>query len=96
MIGTAYYPEPGSPPGKIFYLKPGLRGGEPADVLAYAREYAEFPHQSTSDQWFDEPQFESYRALGHHTMTSVINELVSLLDPKGIVTERNGDKAASP
>ena len=25
-----------------------------------------FPHQSTADQFFDEAQFESYRALGAH------------------------------
>jgi hypothetical protein len=79
MIGTANYPEPDSRPCKIFYMKPGLRGGEPADILAYAREYATFPHQTTNDQWFDEPQFESYRALGHHTMTSVVNELTAML-----------------
>jgi len=80
MIGTARYPEPGTPPGKIFYIKPGLRGGEPADVLAYAREFTEFPHQSTNDQWFDEPQFESYRALGHHTLSSVEEHLIQLFD----------------
>jgi Patatin-like phospholipase len=80
IIGTVHYPEPGAPPGKILYLKPGLRGGEPADVLAYAREFADFPHQSTDDQWFDEPQFESYRALGRHTMSSVVTNLIELFD----------------
>jgi len=79
MIGTAHYPEPDSRPGKILYVKPGLRGGESADILAYAREYATFPHQTTNDQWFDEPQFESYRALGRHTMTSIVNELTTML-----------------
>jgi hypothetical protein len=78
MIGTAHYPEPGSRAGKILYIKPGLRGGEPADILAYAREYADFPHQTTNDQWFDEPQFESYRALGHYTMSAVMSELARL------------------
>jgi len=29
-----------------------------------------FPHQSTGDQWFDESQFESYRALGYHIAKS--------------------------
>jgi hypothetical protein len=34
--------------------------------LEYAARSAEFPHQSTGDQWFDESQFESYRKLGYH------------------------------
>jgi hypothetical protein len=33
-------------------------------VWHYAELHQTFPHQSTADQWFDELQFESYRALG--------------------------------
>ena len=36
-------------------------------MLRYAALHAEFPHQSTADQFFSESQFESYRALGYHT-----------------------------
>jgi hypothetical protein len=28
-----------------------------------------FPHEPTSDQFFDEEQWESYRALGEHEMS---------------------------
>ena len=42
-IGTIHYPEPGAPTGKILYLKPGLRGGEFADIVAYASQLAGFP-----------------------------------------------------
>jgi hypothetical protein len=45
-------------------VKLAVTGTEPAHVLDYRREHPEFPHQSTSDQIFDEAQFESYRALG--------------------------------
>jgi lipase (class 3)/patatin-like phospholipase len=38
----------------------------PAHVTAYLRENPNFPHQSTMDQFFDDAQFESYRALGVH------------------------------
>jgi hypothetical protein len=55
-----------TPPGVLLYLKPSLTGDEPADLLRYKAEHPEFPHQSTADQWFDESQFESYRALGQH------------------------------
>jgi hypothetical protein len=27
--------------------------------------FHDFPHQSTAEQWFDEPQLESYRVLGY-------------------------------
>ena len=70
-IGTIRYPEPGAPTGKILYLKPGLRGGESADIVAYGRSSREFPHEPTGDQWFDELQFEAYRALGEHAMQLV-------------------------
>jgi len=36
----------------------------PDDVWQYFDKHVTFPHQSTADQWFDELQFESYRALG--------------------------------
>jgi hypothetical protein len=52
--------------GFIVYVKPGLRGDEPADVRHYAASNATFPHQPTSDQTFDEQQWESYRRLGDH------------------------------
>jgi patatin-like phospholipase len=38
----------------------------PDDVWRYRELNPTFPHQSTADQWFDEWQFESYRALGEY------------------------------
>lgn len=52
--------------GYILYIKAAMSGDEPQDVAQYRREHPEFPHQSTADQFFDEPQFESYRRLGLH------------------------------
>jgi hypothetical protein len=51
--------------GELIYIKPCLNVKLPQDVLAYARTAYTFPHQSTADQFFDEAQFESYRALGY-------------------------------
>lgn len=64
--GDIYYPDdaPEKPSGTLIYLKPCLIPNLPQDVLAYARQNATFPHESTADQFFDESQFESYRALG--------------------------------
>jgi hypothetical protein len=61
----------GATPGKLIYIKPGLIGSEPRDVIHYHAQNTAFPHESTADQWFSESQFESYRALGSH----IIQEL---------------------
>ena len=64
--------------GVVVYLKPGLSEKQPnlsVDVRQYAIENASFPHQTTADQWFDEAQFESYRALGRQSAGLVVNTL---------------------
>jgi hypothetical protein len=63
--------DPGLKDGVLLYLKPTLLGDEPVDVANYARTHASFPHQSTTEQWFDEAQFESYRMLGLQTVAAV-------------------------
>ncbi|MDQ6663230.1 MAG: patatin-like phospholipase family protein [Acidobacteriota bacterium] len=60
--------DPNAPDGRILYIKPTLNGNEPRDVLHYASTDASFPHQPTTDQSYNESQFESYRRLGHHTI----------------------------
>lgn len=57
--------DPGAQSGTLLYIKPSLLGTECADVLNYRKTNKAFPHQTTADQWFDETQFESYRALGY-------------------------------
>jgi hypothetical protein len=57
--------------GQILYFKSCLTGEEPNDVRDYGRLHPEFPQQSTEDQWFDESQFESYRALGFTAANSI-------------------------
>jgi hypothetical protein len=63
-VGKIYYLD-GSE-GTLVYIKPSLTGDEPEDVTQYHCAHADFPHESTADQWFAESQFESYRALGLH------------------------------
>ena len=62
---------PDAPDGTILYLKATLSGDEPTDVRHFATADPLFPHDSTSNQFFDEARFESYRALGVHTVLSV-------------------------
>jgi hypothetical protein len=65
-IGRIRYPECPGRPNWIIYMKNSLTGNEPAPVLNYKRSQPAFPHESTADQFFDDAQFESYRALGDH------------------------------
>ena len=65
---------PQARPGWLLYIKPALNGElapVPYDVFSYAQRSTDFPHETTTDQWFDESQFESYRALGEHIMARV-------------------------
>ena len=73
VVGRIRYPEPGSSPGWLLYVKASLTGDEPADVQEYQRSATEFPQQSTLNQFFSESQFESYRRLGLHISRTVID-----------------------
>lgn len=64
---------PDAPNGVILYLKATLSGDEPVDVLNFAATDPAFPHDPTSDQFFDEARFESYRTLGFHTVLTFTN-----------------------
>jgi hypothetical protein len=63
--------DPDAEDGVLIYLKPSLTGNEPADVLHYASERPTFPHETTTDQFFSEAQFESYRRLGLHVVEEI-------------------------
>jgi hypothetical protein len=52
--------------GWLLYLKSSFTGDEDETVQEYRAKNPAFPHESTADQFFDEGQFESYRALGFH------------------------------
>src|SRR4029078_2873086 len=56
--------------GVLIYLKPSVYNEEylPRDVYNYMQSSPDFPHDSTSAQFFSESQFESYRALGRHVI----------------------------
>ncbi len=56
-------------PHCLVYVKPTMTGQEPADLAEYLINNPSFPHQPTSDQFFDESQWESYRMLGEHMAT---------------------------
>jgi Patatin-like phospholipase len=56
----------GGQKGYLVYIKSSLTGDENDYIRDYARRNDSFPHETTSDQFFSEEQFEVYRALGFH------------------------------
>lgn len=62
IIGTLEYND-GSQ-GYLIYVKTTLINGLSEDIYGYRRQNSSFPDETTSDQFFDEQQFEAYRELG--------------------------------
>lgn len=62
------------PAGTLIYIKAGLNGTEPPDVLQYSRTHPTFPHEATANQFFTESQFESYRHLGSFVFGQIVDE----------------------
>ena len=70
--------EEGCGDGTILYIKPALHGTEPAGIASYAAAHPTFPHETTTDQWFTESQFESYRSLGFEIASTALRTTVTL------------------
>jgi hypothetical protein len=65
-------------PGQLVYIKPTMRARQDTadyDVYSYWRTAPLFPHEPTSDQWFSESQFESYRMLGSRSVQQIAGGL---------------------
>jgi hypothetical protein len=80
IVGTINYgknAKGASETGYLLYLKSSITADEPADVEEYRRENPEFPQQPTSDQFFSESQFESYRRLGLHVARTTFDHIQS-------------------
>ncbi|MCA9202953.1 MAG: hypothetical protein KDA59_07900, partial [Planctomycetales bacterium] len=76
--------------GLLVYVKPSFTGTESADLQQYRREHPEFPHQPTSDQFYDRDQVESYRHLGYRIGAALVSALPPARDlwtDKAINTE---------
>ena len=82
-FGVINYPQAdgAGEPGYLIYVKPGLHGNEAAGIRAYAGSHADFPHESTGDQFFSESQFESYRALGYDIMDGLLTRAQKAATP---------------
>ncbi|MFC6670587.1 patatin-like phospholipase family protein [Marinobacterium aestuariivivens] len=84
--------------GEILYIKTALCDNLSADIYAYWRANPSFPNQTTSDQFFDEMQFDCYRQLGFEVMSGLlangdasVEQLFARLRP-----EEKADKPVAP
>jgi hypothetical protein len=93
--------------GYLIYIKSSLTGDEDADIEQYRDGHTAFPHEPTSDQFFAEDQFESYRRLGYHiakltfrdvehepTLVEMARSLVNLWAPSSDGSEFVGQAEA--
>lgn len=82
----------------LLIIKPTLTGSEAMDVLQYQRTHPLFPQEPTSDQYFDEAQWESYRKLGEHIGTELFTSVAkpgpgwspALFTPPTVPDRRSG------
>ncbi len=72
-LGTIKYSE--TETGFLLLFRLTMTGDEKDHVADYKRRYANFPHQSTADQVFDETQYEAYRSLGETAATGLLEQV---------------------
>lgn len=75
----------GETEGKLLYIKSSLLAEDKndhisADVIEYAKRHLRFPHDDTSDQFFTEQQFESYRKLAECIATKMLADAPPIRD----------------
>ena len=76
LLAVVRYENRTMPESLILFVKPAVAGNEPPDLREYEHSHPAFPNEPTTDQFFDEAQWESYRKLGE-----TIGQ--QLLDPGG-------------
>ena len=64
--------------GEILYIRPVLCADLSADIYSYWRAHPSFPDEPTSEQFFAEPQFEAYRALGRQIVMRILGDTLPL------------------
>ena len=68
--------------GRLIFLKTTLFRHLPEVVKGYARQHSKFPDEPTTDQFFDEEQFEAYRMLGYSAARRMFKAEQSKIEQK--------------
>jgi hypothetical protein len=85
VVGQITYPGD-KERGYLLYLKSSCTGDEDEVIGEYRHRSPDFPHESTADQFFNEGQFEAYRALGEHIGEQAIEALAPSRSSSGSIT----------
>ncbi|GGO88414.1 hypothetical protein GCM10011348_43820 [Marinobacterium nitratireducens] len=75
-IGDILYPDAGDNKafvGRLVYIKSAMTRHLPGDLYSYKLSNPSYPNQPTSDQFFDERQFEAYRELGYQLTRQLLS-----------------------
>ena len=72
-VGRIAYPDGST--GVLVFAKASMPRDAPLDLKAYRQQDPRFPTDPTFDQFFDDRQFESYRALGAHAAAGAVRSL---------------------
>ena len=76
-LGKIRYPKVGqqqAETGYLLYIKSSISGTETEYIREYRTRSTDFPHETTGDQFFNETQFEAYRALGYDSAKTLFSE----------------------
>lgn len=82
-VGKIDYGEEGE--GVLIYVKSSFIGDRIPFLQKYRMDNPDFPHETTADQFFDERQFEAYRALGEvigERLTGGPNSVTDILEKR--------------
>lgn len=78
LMSTISYPD--NSRGRLLYIKTTFFEKLSADLYGYKKTHPQFPDEPTSDQFFDEIQFEAYRELGFQTAWQMMEDRRILKD----------------
>ena len=79
-VGRVLYPQRPWQKSWIVLIKNTLTGKEIPPILNYKKKAAEFPHETTGDQFFSEEQFEAYKSLGRTKAGVIFSRLFPIID----------------
>jgi len=61
----------------VLLIKASLTGDESLDVLQYSTQDTDFPNSPTTNQFYGDAEWESYRDLGDHIGTKLFTNRVA-------------------
>jgi len=88
-LGTIEYGNGSGERGYLLYIKSSMGGKHSPYIDDYHFNHPDFPHESTADQFFDEAQFEAYRAMGCEIGDDVLKCIGA---GTGVLDDQSGEK----